>query len=273
MGKLLEGKTAIITGAGHPLGIGAAIARKLAGAGANIVVTDVPSPDTPDTPLAQLEERVTEIAVSGGKAVAVNVDVTDEAQIRHCVEQALEAFGSLDILVNNAGVSAGANKFMELSIAHLDLSYNVNLKGVALFSQAAIPHLLKSDAGAIVNVASLCGLGAIETIPVNYTATKFGVVGLTKGIAQEFADQGLRVNAVCPGVVDTQMRRNAIARIAELHDVSAEEAERLEDDSIAMKRAASADEIADAVLYLASPSASYITGVALPVAGGLPPGL
>ncbi|MGI9295952.1 MAG: SDR family NAD(P)-dependent oxidoreductase, partial [Pseudomonadales bacterium] len=132
---------------------------------------------------------------------------------------------------------------------------------------------LKQESGVIVNIASLCGLGAIVDIPASYTASKFAAVGLTKAISLAYADKGIRCNAVCPGVVNTQMRDQLLERLAEHYDVSIEEAERMENETIAMKRGAEPEEVADAVAYLAGPCAKYVTGVALPVAGGMAAGL
>ena len=133
--------------------------------------------------------------------------------------------------------------------------------------------MLVQNGGAIVNIASLCGLGAIEEIPAPYTASKFAAIGLTKAIALQYAEQNIRCNAVCPGVVNTQMRDQLLERMAEDHNITVVEAEQLENNSIAMKRGAEPEEVASVVAFLTSPAAQYITGVAVPVAGGLAAGL
>ena len=262
-----HGKVAIITGAGQNQGIGRAIAAKLAEQGASTVITDL-------TTAGELENIAEDISNSTNqKCLAVHCDNTKESDISNCIDLSLETFGRIDFLINNAGVAGQGTNFLEIEANSWDLSYRVNVLGTVNFCRAIIPVMLKQKSGAIVNNSSLCGLGALEAIPASYTSTKFAIVGLTKAIALEFATQNIRCNAVCPGVVNTGMRRDALIRIAEQMEISIEDAEKLEDDAVAMKRPAEPEEVADAVAYLVSPAASYITGVALPVAGGLAPGL
>ena len=265
--SILNGKVAIITGAGQSQGIGRAVALKLAEQGATTVITDLKS-------AIELEDNAKEIhRISEAPCLPLHCDITSEEDVINCVKQTIDKFGRIDILVNNAGVSGSGTAFLDIDNDTWDLSYRVNVLGAVNFCRVVIPVMQKQKGGVIVNNSSLCGLGALDAIPANYTSTKFAVVGLTKAIALEFASQGIRCNAVCPGVVNTGMRQNAISRIAEQHNISIDEAEKLEDESIAMKRAAEPEEIADAVAYLAGPSSKYITGVALPVAGGMAPGL
>lgn len=265
--SILNEKVAIITGAGQRLGIGRAVAMKLAQQGATTVITDL-------TNAAELEDNAEGIqTATDTPCLPLHCDITNVEDITNCVKQTLDKFGRIDILVNNAGVSGSGTAFLDIDNDTWDLSYRVNVLGAVSFCRAVIPVMLKQNGGVIVNNSSLCGLGALDAIPANYTSTKFAVVGLTKAIALEYASQGIRCNAICPGVVNTGMRQNAISRIAEQHNISFEEAEKLEDDSIAMKRPAVPEEIAETVAYLASPAASYITGVALPVAGGMSSGL
>ena len=150
---------------------------------------------------------------------------------------------------------------------------NVNLLGAFHCCQVAVPHMLVAGEGAIVNIASLCGLGAIPEIPIAYTSSKFAVVGFTKAVALEFADRNIRCNAVCPGAINTAMRDTLFQRMAEEHGISVDEARQMEDETIGMARGGEPEEIADCVAYLAGPSASYVTGTAIPVAGGMVPGL
>ena len=265
--SILNEKVAIITGAGQHQGIGRAIAMKLAQLGATTVIIDLQS-------AVELEDNAREIQTeTKSPCLALHCDITNVDDIAKCVKQTIDKFGHIDILVNNAGVSGSGTAFLDIDNDTWNLSYNVNVLGAVSFCREVIPVMLKQKGGVIVNNSSLCGLGALDAIPANYTSTKFAVVGLTKAIALEYASQGIRCNAICPGVVNTGMRQNAISRIAEQHNIRFEEAEKLEDDSIAMKRPAVPEEIAEAVAYLASPAASYITGVALPVAGGMSPGL
>jgi len=244
MGGEMNGKVAIVTGAGHPRGIGAAIAARLADAGARVITTDIQGGDE-------------------------HVDVTDPDQIGDCVAKILKQHGKIDILVNNAGVGVGSASFLEQTAGDFDLSFNVNVRGTMLFSQAVIPHMREAGGGAIVNVASLCGLKAIPAMPPVYTSSKFAAIGMTKAIAQEFGPANIRCNAVCPGSVDTQMRANAIALLAKEEGISVAEAEQAENASISLGRPAQPEEIATLVAYLCSPAAAYLTGAAIPVDGGM----
>ncbi len=265
--KPLKDKVAIVTGAGHPKGIGRAIAMKLAEQGATLVVTDLESAS------AGLEEAVSGLHTLGTTVMAVTVDVTDKAQIRSCVSRVLREFGRIDVLVNNAGVGLGSGEFLEVTDQDWQLSYAVNIKGTADFCQAVIPAMKQQGGGAIINVASLAGLGAIETIPACYTASKYAVVGLTKQLALNYAADQIRINAVCPGSVVTQMHQTSLELIASEHNISIEEAQRQEDAHIPLGYSADPGVIGDAVAYLAGSGAAYITGVAMPVAGGMAPGL
>lgn len=254
MAELLRGKVAIVTGAAHPKGIGRAIAMAIQGEGAHVVITDIAGAEG-------LEE-------CGGLAC----DVTDAAQVQTFVETVLAEHGQIDVLVNNAGVGVGSADFLELTDRDWDLSLNVNLRGVANLCQAAIPHM-RERGGSIINVASLAGLGAIDSIPACYTASKFAAVGLTKQIAAQFAADGIRCNAICPGSVVTQMHEQSLQLLAQEHNISIEEAQQLEDSHIPLGRSAQPEEIGSAAVFLASDQSAYMTGVALPVAGGMAPGL
>ena len=263
----LDNKVAIVTGAGQSNGIGRAIALKLAKLGATTIITDLSNATELETIANAIKEE------SARPCLSMYCDISKDVEIEACVERALVDFGRIDILVNNAGVAGAGTAFLDIDASTWDLSYQVNIKGTMNFCKAVLPQMQKQGGGSIVNNSSLCGLGALEAIPANYTASKFAVIGLTKAIALEFAADKIRCNAVCPGVVNTGMRQDALSRIAEQMNVSIEEAEKIEDEAIAMKRAAEPDEVAEAVAYLVGPASSYITGVALPVAGGLAPGL
>jgi len=254
MPDLLIDKVAIVTGAAHPQGIGCAIARALAEEGATVVITDLAGAEG-------LKE-------AGGLAC----DITDPIQVDATVKKVVADHGRLDILVNNAGVGVGSGDFLELTGQDWDLSLDVNVKGMAYMCQAAIPHM-RENGGSIINVASLAGLGAMEAIPACYTASKFAAVGLTKALSLQFAGDGIRVNAICPGSVITQMHEQSLALVAEEHGVSLEEAQAIEDSHIPIGRSAMPAEIASAAVFLASEQASYTTGTTLAVAGGMAPGL
>ena len=254
MTELLSGKIAIVTGAAHPQGIGRAILEAMSSHGAEVIGTDL-------TNTQGLDE------ISG-----IACDVTDAAQCEALVSLAIERFGRIDILVNNAGVGVGSGDFLEIQAKEWELSLQVNLMGQVNMCQAAIPRML-DEGGSIINVASLSGLGALDSIPACYTASKFASVGFTKQLALQYASSGIRVNALCPGSVVTQMHQQSMALLAEAHNISPAEAQALEDSHIALGRSAQPAEIGNSAVYLASDMASYVTGTAMPVAGGMLPGL
>ena len=237
-------KVAIVTGAAHPRGIGAAIVNQLREKGVTVVSTDLSWAD-------------------------MDVDVTAGNQIDECVEKVIDQHGRMDILVNNAGVGVGSAAFLEQKAEDLDLTFAVNVKGMIRFSQSVIPHMQNAGGGVIVNVASLCGLRALPAIPPSYTASKFAVVGLTKAMALEFGPDKIRVNAVCPGSVDTQMRANAMELLAKEEGISPEEAEAAENAMISLGRPSSPNEVAAVVAFLCSDESKYLTGAAIPVDGGM----
>ena len=240
-------KVAIVTGAGHPDGIGAASAKALRDQGYKVITFDLDGADHA-------------------------VDVTDAQQVAKAIQAVASNFGHLDVLVNNAGVGVGSANLLEQTGEDLDLTLAVNVKGLVNCCQAAIPHMLQTG-GAIVNVASLCGLRALPAIPHAYTASKFAVVGLTKSMALEFGPNHIRINAVCPGSVDTQMRAKAISLLAEQEGISLADAEAFETATISLGKAATPSEVAAVVAFLCSENAAQITGAAIPVDGGMTGGL
>ncbi len=254
MADLLKGKVAIVSGAAHPRGIGRAIVNILAENSATVIGTDLAG------------------AEGLGEIDGLACDVTDTEQIDTVVASVLASHGRIDILVNNAGVGVGAADFMDITDGDWELSLAVNLRGVVNFCRAVIPHML-ARGGSIINVASLAGTGAMNSIPACYCASKFAAVGLTKQLAAQYAAHGIRVNALCPGSVVTRMHRRSMELLAESHGVSMEEAQAMEDANIPLRRSAQPEEVAKTALFLASDLASYVTGVALPVAGGMAPGL
>ena len=200
------------------------------------------------------------------------VDITDKNQIEACVSETCRRLGGVDILFNNAGVAVGVGPFMDINAQQWELSYRVNLKGTADFSKAVIPAMIRRGSGAIINNASLAGLGAIEEM-AGYCATKFAVVGLTKAIASEFGKFSIRCNAVCPGLILTDMGEAEIKIYAEKFGSNYETTKEKLAETVAMQRWAQPEEVADVVAFLAGPAAGYITGATIPVAGGLAPGL
>lgn len=251
MGKL-EGKVAVITGAGA--GIGRASALVFAREGAAVVVADL-DPEAG-------EEAAAQIRGDGGEAVFVQVDVAEPDQVERMVCGAVEAFGRVDVLFNNAGVNFPAT-VVDVSEEAWRRSLDVNLKGVMLGCRYAIPEMLKTGGGSIVNTASMLGLVASPR-QAPYAAAKGAVVMLTRQVAIDYAKRNIRVNCLCPSEVNTEMNRRFIEQSpdpqAELRRVLTR---------IPMDRMAEPEEIASAALFLASDDSSYITGVALPVDGGL----
>ncbi len=240
-----EGRRALVTGAGA--GIGRAIALRLARAGASVACVDLDGGAA--TAVAE------EIRAQGGAALAIEADVSDEAAVARAVAGAADEQGGLDVLVNNAGIVI-IKPFAETSLAEWDRIFDVNLRSLFLTCQAALPHLRASQAGAIVNIASIAALR--YTVPhVPYAATKGGVVAFTRDLAYELGAEGIRVNAVAPGPTATAMMGQ------------------LTDDEIdaaglrfVLGRMGRPEDIAEAVAFLASQRASYITGATLPVTGG-----
>ena len=250
--RKLEGKVAVITGAGA--GIGRATALLFAREGAAVVVADL-DPEAG-------AETVAQIGREGGEATFVRVDVADSGDIERMVRVSVETFGRVDVLFNNAGVNFPAT-VVEVGEEAWQRSLDVNLKGVMLGCRHAIPEMLKTGGGSIVNSASMLGLVASPR-QAPYAAAKGAVVMLTRQVAIDYARRNIRVNCLCPSEVNTEMNRRFIEQSpdpeAELRRVLSR---------IPMDRMAEPEEIAAAALFLAGDDSSYITGVALPVDGGL----
>lgn len=264
--KELQGKVAIVTGAGLPKGMGSAAARELAKQGANVVVTDL------EANLDGLGKLVKEIELLGSKGLAIKVDVTNPQDIEACVKKTIEVFGGVDILFNNAGTGIGAGPFLELTDFHWDLSMKVNVIGMANFCKAVIPVMLKRGGGSIINNSSNYGLGAVSGYSA-YSASKFAAVGLSKSIAAEFGDKNIRCNAICPGNIFTDMGEVEVKLVAKRDGISEDAAKTMLSEDVAMKRYGKAEEVAETVAFLASDRSSYITGVALQIHGGQSPGI
>jgi 3-oxoacyl-[acyl-carrier protein] reductase len=266
--KLLLNKVAIITGAAHPMGMGFAAALKLAQAGAKVILTDL---GRNKQELATLEQRASEIRKLDGNAIAMAVDITQRSQIDRCVEKVFEQYGKIDILFNNAGSPIGCGEFLKMTNQQWDISYQVNVKGTVDFCQAVIPVMIENGGGSIINNASLSGLAVVEKMAA-YTATKFAVVGLTKALACEFGRNNIRVNSVCPGNIWTQMGQIEAELIQEDGQSIADVKTRMS-AAVPLGRLGVSADVANAVVYLASDMSSYVSGVAMPVAGGMAPGL
>lgn len=262
-----EGKTAIVTGASHPRGMGAAVAAKLASVGAAVALVDL------ERTAGELAERADDIVASGGRALAVHADATDGDSVQSCVAAVAEQLGPPEILINNAGVGIGSHQLLENSEEIWSQTLAVNLLGVNRFSCAVIPHMQAAGGGVIVNNSSMSGLGAIAGIPAPYTASKHAVIGLTKAIALEFGPDNIRCVAICPGSVRTQLHARVMEMHMDLHDLSYEEAEELEVGFIPLGYSCEPEEVAGVVAFLVGPEGRYLTGVSLPIAGGMAPGL
>jgi NAD(P)-dependent dehydrogenase (short-subunit alcohol dehydrogenase family) len=243
------GRVALVTGAAS--GIGAATARAFADAGASVVLADVQS--------AAGERLAAGLREGGGRAVFVRCDMRDEDAIEAMTRRAAEEFGALHIAFNNAGVEGAQAPTADCTTANWDQVIAVNLKGVWLCMKHEIPRMLAAGGGVIVNCSSIAGVVGFPDIPA-YVASKHGVIGLTKAAALEYADRNIRVNAVCPGVIETPMIERFVHGDSAAHaDLAA---------SAPMGRVGAPEEIASAVLWLSSPGASFATGHALVVDGG-----
>jgi NAD(P)-dependent dehydrogenase (short-subunit alcohol dehydrogenase family) len=247
----LAHKVALITGAGS--GIGYESALIFAREGAVVVVADVNDQGG--------EKTVAEITANGGKAAFVHADVSRAADAEAMVRFAEETFGRLDVIFNNAGIMPNTdNSVIDTDEETWDLVMRVNLKGVFLGCKYAIPALMRAGGGSIINVASFVALLGAATPQIAYTASKGGVLSMTREIAVEFARKGIRANALCPGPVDTPM-------LAELLSDPARRQRRM--IHIPPGRLAQASEIANAALFLASDESSYVNGATFSVDGGI----
>ena len=269
----IEGRTAIVTGAAR--GIGRGIAEAFARAGARVALADLGSlADSARGSWAyglsarqELDAAVEAIRKEGGEALAVEADVSDLDSCRRLVETTRSAFGGVDVLVNNAGlVKAGALATYEES--DWDRLFAVNVKGVFLASRAAVPALVERGGGAIVNIASIAGKRGYAGLAC-YCASKFAVIGLTQSMAQELAGAGIRVNAICPGLLATAMWIDHLSvgvAMAWGKQPGREAFEAYVEKNTPLGREQTPADVAEAALYLVR--ADNVTGVALNVAGG-----
>ncbi|MEE3326739.1 MAG: glucose 1-dehydrogenase [Myxococcota bacterium] len=247
----LEGKTALITGGGS--GIGRETALLMASVGAHVVVCERDEEGGRTT--------VTRIQEAGGRAHLVVADVSDDAQMRNAIEAAVNETGGLHVLFNNAGIFPdGDGSPVDTPLDIWEWVIDVNLKGVFLGCKYGIPAMLESGGGSIINTASFVAVLGAATSQIAYTASKGGVLAMTREIAVEYARQGIRANALCPGPVRTPLLEEFLA------DPEVR-ARRLV--HIPMGRLAEAEELAQAVLYLASDASSYVTGTTFMVDGGI----
>ncbi len=272
----LDGKTALVTGAAAPSGIGRAVARRLAADGAKVVITDQGGPVTVHGSETQrstlLAECVAELNALGVDAQAQTLDLTDVDAIPAFVDTLAAQGHAVDILVNNAGSLAGAADFLTTTPAQWQTSFAVNLLGPMALSHAVIPHMQRAGWGRIVNIGSTGSLGAEPGFGA-YTAMKHGLVGLSKTLAAEFGPDGILCNTVCPGFIATDMHEAANARLAREQDQPLDAIRAQRYAQVALREAGHPENVADAVAFLVGPGGQYITGVSLPVAGGVPVGI
>jgi NAD(P)-dependent dehydrogenase (short-subunit alcohol dehydrogenase family) len=281
----LSGKVALITGAGRPDGMGWAAALKLARAGAQIVVTAYgrkPLAQTLDLgTVAELarEDRtqqdaqddlkilVDQLRDIGADALHTSLDIRSLDEAFAAVDQARSLFGRLDILFNNAGVAIGAGEFLNLTNDQWTGSLDVNVLGTANVMRAALPLMIESGGGSIINNASIAGLRALPGLTA-YNASKFALVGITQSVAMEFGSQNIRCNAICAGAIKSRLGDLEYDFTAAAHGVSREEAIQSIVDGIPLGRLGTPDDVADLVMFLASDASAYITGAAIPITGG-----
>jgi NAD(P)-dependent dehydrogenase (short-subunit alcohol dehydrogenase family) len=245
----LQGKAALVTGGAS--GIGRAAALAFAREGAKVVVSDVV--------VAGGEETVTLIKAAGGEALFVKADVAKPAEVEAVIASVVAAYGRLDCAVNNAGIEGVMASTVDCTEENWDRIIAVNLKGVWLCMKAEIAQMLKQGGGVIVNIASVAGLVGFSGLPA-YVASKHGVVGLTKTAALEYAKSGIRINAVCPGVIQTPM----LERLFQSNPQAGEASAALEP----VGRLGQPGEIAEAAVWLCSDAASFVTGLPMAVDGG-----
>ena len=275
----LNGKVAIVTGAGGRNGIGRAIATRLAREGADAVVTDVPESVT----AIRAEDRadgweglpsvVQEIEAEGRQALGIFSDVSDSAQVDDMIRQVLDRFGKIDILVNNAGSRPGRDRVLVVDLEEdaFDEVMRVNVRGTYLCSRAVARHMTaRGEGGKIIIISSGAGKRGIARYAV-YCASKFALVGFTQALAQEMAAHRVNVNAICPGLVDTERVDFIAAALAEEGE-SAEEHRALmvqeRSTRVPMGRIAQGGDIANMAAFLASAESDYMTGLSISVSGG-----
>jgi NAD(P)-dependent dehydrogenase (short-subunit alcohol dehydrogenase family) len=245
--RSLDGPVALVTGGGQ--GMGRAVAATLAARGARLAINDIDAD--------RAHRAVEELAADGAEARAVPADITSKAAVAAMVERTLAAFDGLHILVNNAGILY-PTAVADMEEQEWDRVIDVNLKGTFLCAQAVLPAMTSAGWGRIVNFSSTAGKSVSTLGGAHYTASKAGVLGFTRHLAKEVAALGITVNAVCPGLIDTEMVRGT---------VDAERA-RAYAEGFPIQRLGKPEEVADLVAFLASEEAAYITGAAVDINGG-----
>ncbi len=271
----LNGKVALVTGAGGKNGIGRAIATRLAKEGADVAVNDITEHPyaTDQTDWQGLPDVVREIEAMGQRAVSVVADVADAEQVKEMVDQTVAHFGKIDILVNNAGTIAGKDRVPVVDLAEEDWDrvQRVNVKGIFLCSQAVARHLIaQGTGGKIINMSSVTGKRGSARFAA-YSASKFAVIGFTQSLACELAPYQVNVNAICPGLVDTE-RFGHLASVLMPENLSPDEQlseyARRSEAAVPIGRLAEGADVAKMAAFLASDEAAYLSGVSITVSGG-----
>ncbi len=250
--QVLAGKVAMVTGAGS--GIGQAIATALAGAGAKVAVADINL------------EAATRVAAGLPGAFGVHCDVTKKQSAIDAVAEVERTLGPLDILCNNAGVST-MQRIEHLTEKEWDFNFDVNVKGVFLVTQAAIPGMFARNQGCIVNTASMAGKIGVPLL-AHYAASKWACIGFTKSCAREFGPHNIRVNCVCPGYVRTSMQTRELEWEASLRGMTIDEVQAEYISQTPLGRLETPEDGAKVVLWLCTPGAAFVTGAAIDVTGG-----
>jgi len=244
----LQNKTALVTGARR--GIGKSVALKLAEEGAKVAVTDISKEDC--------EKVVKEIKDSGGEAIAIKLDVTDEKEIKDSVQKTKKELGSLDVLVNNAGIGTAAD-ITEMSKEEWEKTLTVNLEGVFLCTKEALKSMMDQEWGRIVNISSIAAYLFWPQL-THYSASKAGIIGLTKNVAGRVGKKNITVNAVCPGAIETKMLDDLLEELGMTRDQVIKQSP--------VGRIGNPEDIANLVAFLASEEASFVTGQAITADGG-----
>jgi NAD(P)-dependent dehydrogenase (short-subunit alcohol dehydrogenase family) len=270
----LTGKVALVTGAGGKLGIGRAIAMRLAHDGADVAVNDIHPGSISGNEWGGLEQVVADIRALGRRSVGIVADVGDALSVQSMVSRAFQELGRIDILINNAGATAGKDRVpvVDLLESEWDRVQRINIKGTFLCSQAVARLMLSTSVkGRIINIASTAGKTGRATYGA-YCASKFAVIGFTQSLAQELAPVGVTVNAICPSLIATE-------RIDDLATAAAKDGTSITDQRAAMiarasglspiGRMASVEDVSAVAAFLASDESSYLTGLAISVAGGV----
>jgi len=245
-----KGRTALVTGASR--GIGRALAKGLADAGFDVAITDLPSQ------AAELDVTKSEIEAAGRKAYVYTMDVSKKTEIDRTVTALLGAAGGIDVLVNNAGILK-PSLLQDLDEASWDAHFDINAKGVLMMCQAVLPHMRAKRSGRVINIASIAGRQGVPT-QGHYAATKSVVITLTRVLAQEVGMDGVTVNAICPGIILTEMGKN---------NLGSEAAIRHWEEVAALKRLGAPEDIIGPVLFFASDLSAFVTGQSLNVDGGI----